>query len=224
MRRRIRKAAPATKAKSASSKKNPFAAQTERLIEQRVEADRFANALMRGRAEDVVNLKAEGMSHGQIAKALGITSIEVTEALVAGLEEYFAERDEAVRRYLAVANARYDRIFRTWMPLAEPRVVVTQGAMGERVEVFYPPDPEAARVVLTAMRDAARMMGLNKVRIEHTGKDGGKIEVDIDWTNLSDEQLEKFKSTNDVGVLRAFTSAASSASGTGDPSSQGETG
>jgi len=237
MRRRVQKKIDPAEAKALEAEKrqrsrrakkleqlNPLAKQTQKLIAQRVEADLATAAIKRGLCEDVVNLKAEGYSHNQIADKLGISTIEVATKLVEGLSEYFAERDEAVSRYLAVANARYDRIFRTWLPRAESRVVVTEGAMGERVEVVYPPDPDAAKVVLTAMRDAARMMGLNKVRVEHTGKDGGAIEVDIDWNSLTDEQLEKFKSTNDIGVLRAFAGTVASACRAGDSTSTGSEG
>jgi hypothetical protein len=173
---------------------------------------------------DVMRLKTEGFSHGEIAKSLGITASKVTDLLTSSLDEYFADKKDEVRRFLAVANARYDRILRTWMPRAEGRYRKVKNEDGTEVEVFDPPEPEAARVVLTAMRDQARMLGLNKIRVEHTGKDGGAINVDVDWGNLSDEQLARFAETGDVNILHAFAGALASASAARDPSPSGTEG
>lgn len=160
---------------------------------------------------EVVQLKTQGLSHRAIAQELGISTISVAKYLSDGLEEYHATRDNAVKDYLALCLARYDRIYRTWLPLSEPRYVMVKDDEGLETEVFYPPDPEATRIILTAQRDAAKMMGLNKVRVEHTGKDGANIAVDLDWNSLSDEQLEKFGESGDFSVIRAFAGAIAGA-------------
>lgn len=170
---------------------------------------------------EVMRLKTEGASHTDIAKALGISMKAVVEYLTGALDEYFADKKDEVRKYLAIANARYDRILRTWMPRAEGRTRIVKDEDGGEIEVVDPPDAEAARVVLTAMRDQARMLGLNKIRVEHTGKDGGAINIDVDWGNLSDEQLARFAETGDVGLLRSFAGALASAGAAGDQAQAG---
>lgn len=159
----------------------------------------------------VVQFKTQGLTHRQIADELKISTSAVTKYLSDGLEEYHAVRDDAVRHYLAIALARYDRIYRTWLPLAEGYTLTVKDEEGLESEVVYPPDPEATRIILTAQRDAARIMGLNKVRVEHTGKDGANIAVDVDWNTISDEQLEKFGASGDTGLLRAFAGAIAGA-------------
>lgn len=173
--------------------------------------------------QQVLHLKTEGFNNTEIARKLGITTHRVTQALVTSLDEYYADRDGAVQRYLAVAQARYDRIFRTWMPLAEPRIEVVKNDDGVEMEIVHPPNAEAARVVLTAMRDLAKIMGLNKLRVEHTGKDGESININVDWNTLTDEQLRKFTETGDTGFLRALSGALASASGAGVASATGTT-
>lgn len=209
--------------KSAIKKVNPIVLLSKELIEQRLEAERFSAQISRGVNDQIVYLSAQGMNHSQIAKELNISTVEVSKGLVDGLDEYYADRDDAVKKYLGIASARYARLLRTWFPLAEPRTEIVVGALNERVEVVHPPDPEAARIVAAIIRDMNRMMGLNKVRMEHTGKDGGKIEFDhsIDWSKLTEEQLAKFQDTNDVGILQAFSHATPGESGAGDPSATG---
>lgn len=224
MQRRIRKPIAATPEKPVKRKKHLSVVQKVR--DQRVDVE-VATSRMKDAHEaahlryTVMEMKERGLSHYHIAEALGIDTIKVTTCLRDALEEYYADRDDAVKNYLAIANARYDRIFRTWMPLAEPRIEIVEDEDGNKTEIVHKGDPEAARIVLTAMRDAAKMMGLNKIRVEHTGKDGAAINVDVDFTSMNDEQLAKFAETGDLGILRSFAGAVAGSGVSGNQTSTG---
>lgn len=143
-----------------------------------------------------MQLKLFGHDVHSIAEKLSIMAEDVPAMLLAGLAEYRMDRDDAIKKYLSLADARYDRIYRTYMPLMEERreKVMQENEDGdmEEVEVIHPPDPEAARIVLKAQADQARMYGLNKVRVEHTGANGGAISVHASMIGaLSIEQLER---------------------------------
>lgn len=150
-------------------------------------------------------LKTAGYSNPEIADELGVAYHEVTSLLFDGLEEYKTKRDEAAQQFLTVAMARYEALHKKWFPRAMGRTEIVKDEDGQDIELHHEPDPEAYRLVTAAMRDAARMLGLQKLRVEHTGADGGMIRtgVEIDWTRLSDEQLEKIQ-RGDFTVLRAL--------------------
>lgn len=175
--------------------------------------------------EDVFRMKSEGYTHSEISKALGIGPKRITELVMESIDAYNAKHEDEVRKFIAMQKARYDRIYRTWMPRAEgfTREVIDADT-GDKHEVIEPPDPEAARVVLMAMRDAAKMMGLNKMRVEHTGANGGAINIDVDWNTISDEQLARFVETGDPGILRAVAGAFASASAARTPEASGTEG
>jgi len=141
--------------------------------------------------EKVFHLRTNGYNEKQIAEKLNLTHFEVAQLVMDAFEEYYEKRDKAVQKFLGFASAVYDRLLQTWMPKATDHVETIRTDSGP-VEVIVPGDAEAARIVATYMRDAAKMYGLNKTRVEVTGKDGGAIKLDADWTlRLSDDQMEK---------------------------------
>lgn len=157
-----------------------------------------------------VQLKTEGYTHVQIADELNVPVHTVPKLLADGLREYTSSRDEAVKKSIAIQTARYDRLFQKWMPRAIGRKEMVENKDGAMVEITHAPDPEAARIVASLMRDYGRMFGLNKIRVEHTGAGGGPIlSHNFDWSMLTDEQLAQAASGN-VEVLRALPGASAS--------------
>lgn len=163
-------------------------------------------------------LKIAGYTHEEIADELGLQPWNVGALLNGALVEYEVERDKAAKQFLTVAIARYEALHKAWFPKAMGYTESVRQKDGTYLEVHHPPDAEAYRLVLTALRDAAKLFGLNKLRVEHTGANGGAVQVDVDWTHLSDEQLEKL-TRGDFGVLRALAAGANpGASAPGDAS------
>lgn len=175
--------------------------------------------------DQVFRMKSEGFSHAEISRVLGIGPIRITELFMRSIDEHHEDHKEEVRKFIAMQNARYNRLYRTWIPRAEGFTrKVRDAETGDEHEIVEPPDPEAARVVAVAMRDHAKLMGLNKMRVEHTGANGGAINIDVDWTNLSDDQLARFVETGDPTLLRSIASAFAGAGSAGDPSPSGTQG
>lgn len=204
MRRRIHSA---TKAKS--SKPLPKSTGLESTV--------AARTLQR----EALDLKVAGWSHSEIADELGISPFQVTTLLFDGLEEYKIERDEAAKRFVAVTTHRYELIHRKWWPLALGYTEKVEGPEGEVVEVHHEPDPHAAKIVLKAMADAAKVLGLQKLRVEHTGANGGAIQAEIDWTRLTDEQIHKIRN-GDFSAIHALAGAANGYGGNGGSPSQAD--
>lgn len=146
-------------------------------------------------AEKALELKVTGFSIQEIARQMELHSAEIPRLLLEGLKEYYADRDEELQKYAALHDARYDLIFRAYLPLARGYVEKVTDDDGDVIEIVHPPDPEATRIVLTAMRDAAKMRGLNKTRVEITGKDGDAIRIKA-------EQISGFSEEDCNRILR----------------------
>lgn len=174
-----------------------------------------------------VQMKVEGFSHPEIAAALSVPVGRVPGLLADGLEEYREKRNKAVDKYFALHTRRYDVLFKKWMPKALGHVVQVKNEEGAMVDVTIPPDPEAARIVAAYMRDAARMFGFNKLRVEHTGAHGGPIvnvNAHIDWSRATDEQLAQASAGNQE-VIRLLSGADASGGAARDASEdEGEDG
>ncbi len=138
-----------------------------------------------------IMMELDGYSPYEIAKELDLPRSQVLALIRSGLEEFVEKRDEAAGRKIALQNMRYDRLLKTWQPRALESTKKITDEDGNETEIVVPPDPKAAMVVAKLLKDQTSMHGLNKLRVEHTGKDGGAISYKIDVTALSDEQLEK---------------------------------
>lgn len=170
----------------------------------------------------IIEHKTDGWSVTEIAEELGLSKIYVANLMAKGLDDYFIDRDLAMRRYLTVAEARLEGLFRTYAPRARGYVE----RYHDGTEVVHQPDLAAANFCLKVVRDGLKAFGLNRIRIEHTGKDGEAIRAEIDWTKMSDEQIHKFLGAGDTSVLRSYpTPEASSPGDVGaTPSEDGEDG
>lgn len=165
--------------------------------------------------EKVLNLRTQGYLPQEIARKLDLHPHEVGKLLLDAMEELTVRRDEAAQKYLQFANAVYNRLFQTWMPKAVDHYETIKTSDGD-VQVVVPGDPEAARLMGQYLRDAAKMHGLNKTRVEVTGKDGGPV-IDAkfilnQFNQFNEAQLEKIRS-GDQSFLSTISSAGVIGSG-----------
>lgn len=215
--------------KPAEKKKAPVKKKAAPIVETPVLPPRSFEATVRDLEQQAtaVRMKVEGYSHPEIAAALKVSVARVPSLLANGLEEYREKRNKAVEKYFALHTRRYDVLLQKWMPRALGAVVQVKNEDGAIVDATIPPDPEAARVVATYLRDAARMFGFNKLRVEHTGAHGGPIvnvNANIDWSRATDEQLAQAAAGNPE-VLRLLSGASPGGGSARDASSdEGEDG
>jgi len=170
-----------------------------------------------------VELKMSGHTVSDIAKALEVAASDVPPMLLAGFEEYRADRDDAITRYVSLATARYEKILQEWWPRAQSKTVQVELEDGSMGEVTYPGDPEATKIVLKIHSDMSKMLGLNKMRVEHTGKNGGAIEATIDLKQFSSDQLEKIIAGDHSPLYPSVVHPALSAPASSENHSRAET-
>lgn len=128
-------------------------------------------------------LKLRGATTAQIGEHLQISPRTVTALIDKAIDEYRIDRDENVKRMIAVNAARYDQAMRSLWPEA-------CGIRNEDGTWAKEPKTEAMNLALKAMRDLNRLFGqCIPTRVEHSGANGGPIRV-FDCSKLTDEQLE----------------------------------
>lgn len=160
-----------------------------------------------------LDLATSGCHHREIADALGIHISRVPSLLTDALGELVEKRDVAAERFFSMHRRRYDVLIRQWLPKATDRVIEVKNEDGAIVEQFIPADPKAAMIMAKLQADYAKMFGLTKVRVEHTGVNGGPIQnVHIDWTRATDEQLKQAAAGDEV-VIHQLSQQHSAGSG-----------
>lgn len=159
------------------------------------------------RERAVVDGRARGMTYRQIALDLEIDEADAVRIFQRAIGDYCADNKEKVERALGLIRARYERVTRTLMPRACGGIKTEKDADGNKREIEVPPDYEAMRLQLRAMRDEGMLLGAAKpINIEHTGKDGGAIvnEIHVGPTEAARAVREFFgdkvaKRTNGAG-------------------------
>lgn len=144
------------------------AAQTRKSARRKVVKDWRAEAL---------RLHVDGWTMREIAKKVGKALSTVHEGIEAELAEitrpHAEEAHKERERKREVEGARLDAIIRGHLKKARAG------------------DAEAAHVVISAVRQRAKLFGLEApTKTEHTGRDGGPI-MSFDLSKVSDEQLER---------------------------------
>jgi hypothetical protein len=168
---------------------------------------------------DALQLSVMGHTHQEIADKLNVSKASVAGLLNEGLGELLEKRDKAADKFFSIHRRRYDLMIREWMPKAMDRIIQIKNDEGAFVDHFVPGDPKAAMIVAKLQADYAKMFGLNKMRVEHTGAHGGPIlNMNIDWSRATDEQLAQAAAGNSEVVRqlseRNGPGAGSSAIGT----------
>jgi hypothetical protein len=165
-----------------------------------------------------LRMAAEGYSHREIADELSCHFAKIPKLLAEGLEEYHESRNKAADKFFGIHRRRYDLLLQTWMPKARGWTELVVNEDGAHVEVVHPPDAKAAMIVAKLQADYSKMFGFNKLRVEHTGAHGGPImNVNIDWSRATDEQLAQVKAGN-ADVIRQLSGAPASSGPARDPS------
>lgn len=190
MRRRLTKVA---KQKGNSEKKPPFNAAVEKVDLQR----------------QVFQLRLKGWSDDEIADQLSLTRMQVALLVAEAYQSRTIDRDKYAERFLTTALARYEALLKVWWPRAEGFYDLEQPLLdefsnplldddGNPRHVWIDPDLKAAKLVKEITKDACETLGLlnsqSKVKVEHSGANGGAIEFDVSLIpRLSDEQIAKIQ-------------------------------
>lgn len=105
------------------------------------------------RQEKIWDLRLAGVSFGKIAEEIGVSKTYALKLYRHALDERAERVHELADRYVAHQVAQYDKL-----------ILAHWSRRG---------DPTHAGVIMRAMADKAKVLGLNVVRIEH----GGSIET-----------------------------------------------
>lgn len=140
-----------------------------------------------------LELRISGLTIREIATTLGKAISTVHEAIECEIREIPAAGVNALRE---VQGAQLDALVRGHLAKAR------RG------------DAEAAHVVISAIRQKAKLFGLDApTRNEHTGANGGPIRT-FDMSKLSSEQIDRLID-GDISVLEDGDAAGASSSGDG---------
>lgn len=128
--------------------------------------------LARQREQQGLELRLGGASYAQIAEKLQMTAGGAFKAVDRALLRQRHDTDEKAEKLRRIELARLDRLQLGLWPKAK---------RGEE---------KAVREVLRVMERRAKLLSLDAAaRLEHTGTDGGPIEHEFDFSQLTDEQL-----------------------------------
>lgn len=164
-------------------KKHKVSSKTGRVTEKTAQRVPNDGQVLKNLANQklAAELRIRGASYQQIAEHMNMDVRSVKRLVQRSLEEYHDSHIEVVQEYLALNLARSDQLMRVWLPKAlggTRKEKIADPVTGQITEVqtTMEPDPQAAKIVLDAMRDIGRLLGTgNANRIELTGAAGGPI-------------------------------------------------
>lgn len=160
-------------------------------VEQHRNPIKLKNAKIR---QNVFRLRAKGILLPDIARKLKIEPHEAARYLKQAFEEYYAQNDDVVREITATNHARLEKLFSVWGPKA-----------------FGGRDPKAAKIALDIIAELQTFVGARRVKVEHSGPNGGPIRIE-DVSKLNDDQIQELREGKVPG---SFLLPASSGRGRG---------
>lgn len=132
----------------------------------------------------VLACKLSGMSYQEIAANLGMPINESYAAVRMTMEE-LPDIPEA-ELYRKVQLLRYEEIFKS-----------------RRARALDQDDDEAAKILLAALAAIDKLLGLNITKIEHTGANGGAIDIVVAAAGVLEQfnMSERFKDVIEAQVV-----------------------